>query len=162
MGALLLAGMLAGLAGGVVLGILLTVVMPTSSGLPMEPLMQLLVAAVGAPGALVGWGIVIGTSMVVGIVFALLVRGPNVATVASTALALGVGLWLADALIGVPLLLGTSPLAAFTDPVLWPVTPFMLGASLVFTSVVAAVFLGLASRRAGARASAARDLQRAA
>lgn len=165
MRSLLLSGILAGLAGGIVLGILLTVVMPSTPGLPMVVLMRLLLAAIGSEQWLTGWIIVLGASAVIGVIFAgvLRVRGRDPATVVSTALFIGLGSWLAEQVLVVPLLFDASAVTTLTEPVFWPLVPFVLVANLLFSSVLAAAFLGLhTGKRKRQSQSPASDLRRAA
>lgn len=162
---LVVSGMVAGVAGGIVFSTLLTVMMVTGRGAAMVTLMQLLAGALGSGRLLAGWIAVLGAGAALGGVFASLVGRRHMqkaGTVAGAALFLGLGLWFAEGLVGIPLLFGLPPVVGLADPLVWPMVPAMLVSNLLFTSVLAAVFLGLRPRTARARGVEARDLRRAA
>lgn len=162
---LLVCGMVAGLAGAIVFSTLLTVMVLVGPRAAIVTLMQLLSGAVGSEGLLAGWIATLGTGAALGGFFAALVgrrHMRNAGTVASTALFLGVSLWLAEGLVAIPLLFGLPPIAGLADPLVLPILPPMLVANLLFTSVLAAVFLWLPPRTVPARRAEARDLRRAA
>jgi hypothetical protein len=165
MRSLLISGILAGLAAGVALATLMTAVMPASPGLPMVVLMRLVLDAIGSEQWLTGWITVVGAGVVIGALFAGLLGmlGRDSATVAGTAVFLGFGLSAVGQLVVVPLLFDASPIATLTDRTFWPIIPFVLLASVLFTSVMAAAFLGIrTSERQPRSESASSDLRRAA
>lgn len=162
---LLASGMIAGLAGGLVFSILLTVLVLTGPRAATVTLMQLLSGAIGSDGLLAGWIATLGAGAALGSLFAALVgrrHRRDAGRVASAALFLGLCLWLAEGLVGIPLLFGLPLVAGMADPLVFPILPPMLVSTLLFTSVLAAVFVGLRPRPARERGADARDLRRAA
>jgi hypothetical protein len=153
-------GVLAGLAGGIVLATWLTVMIVTGPAATMVTLMQLLGAALGHDGLLVGWIAALGAGAVLGGLFALVLGraawNPEILAVA--ALLFGLALWLAEGLVALPLLFQVAPVIGVADPRVWPLIPPMVVPNLLFSSVLAVVLLVFRPRPARATGAGAADL----
>jgi hypothetical protein len=159
----LFSGLVAGVAGGIPLGLLLSAIVPSDMGLPGRSLMELVAAAMGSKHVALAWIVMLGISALLGVIFSGLVRrAADAGTVASMALLSGVVLWAIVGTVVAPLLTGGRPLVGLTDMKVWPLVVGALMLSLLFWSVVAAVFLWHRHRRARAEVTGVRELRRAA
>jgi hypothetical protein len=159
----LLSGIVAGLAAGILIGLLLSAIVPGDMALPGHSLMELVAGAMGTQHLAIAWIATLGVGALLGVIFSGLVRrARDAGTVAALALGAALALWVVVATIGAPLLIGARPFVGLTNMKAWPLVVGGLMLGLIFWSIVAAGVLWLRAPRAGAEATAVRDLRRAA
>ena len=158
----LFAGILGGLAAGFLIGLLLSAIVPTDAGLPDHSLMALLAGALGAKHLAPAWMVTLGVGALLGAVFGGLARHARGGSVASAALLVAFVLWAIVATIGVPTLLGTRPVVGLMGMRAWPLVVGTLMLTLLFWSILTAVFLWCRGRARRVGVTRVRELPRAA